>query len=127
MALVHQDLSEPWSEQANPGQGPFRPQAVEAHALAVAATGELAAMLRTGDFAAPERFLDPFDGFLRILHATRPQEFAALAAEFDAAKIVPDDCREALQPSDDDRAAFAPIVAILTEASERVRAIAGGN
>ena len=127
MALVHQDLSQPWSEQASPGSGPFQPQALEAHALAMAAVGELVRMLRTGDFTAPEGFLDPFAGFLRILRATRPQEFAALAAEFDAAKIVPDDCREALQPSDEDRAAFAPIVELLTEASERVRQIAGGN
>ena len=84
-------------------------------------------MLRTGDFAAPERFLEPFGGFLRILRDARPQAFAALLAEVDAIEIVPEECRAILEPGSEDRAALAPIAELLTAASDRVRSIAGGG
>ena len=127
MAEAHQTLSQPWNAATGPASGPFRPEAVQAHALATAAVAELVRMLRTGDFAAPERFLEPFGGFLRILRDARPQAFAALVAEVDAIEIVPEECRAILEPGAEDRAALAPIAELLTAASDRVRSIAGGG
>ncbi len=127
MAGAHQTLSQPWTAEAGPAAGPFRPKAVEAHALATAAGGALVRMLRTGEFTPAESFLDPFAAFLRFLRDARPLEFAALAAEIDAMEIVPDDCRALLEPSAEDREAFAEIGSLLTEASDIVRSVAGGN
>jgi hypothetical protein len=128
MAAFHQARSQPWSEQTGPAAGPFQPDATKAHTLAVAAVAELVRMLRTNDFAEPQRFLDPFTDFLRILYASQPQQFAALAADLDATKIVPDDCRAMFEAAvDESREALAPIIKLLTEASDRARRIAGGN
>lgn len=127
MAEAHQTLSQPWNAATGPASGPFRPEAVQAHALATAAVAELMRMLRTGDFAAPERFLETFSAFLRILRDARPQAFAALLAEVDAIEIVPEECCTILEPGSEDRAALAPIAELLTAASDRVRSIAGGG
>ena len=127
MGGVHASLSRPWTEQVGPAAGPFRPEAVEAHALATAAVGALATMLKTSDFATPEAFLAPFGKFLRILRDAQPQAFAALAAEIDAMEVVPEDCRAAFEASAEDMAAFAPIIDLLTKANDEVRTIAGGN
>ena len=107
MGGTHASLSQPWTEQAGPASGPFRPEAVEAHALVT--------MLRTGDFAAAEGFLDPLAKFLRVLRDTQPQAFAALAAVIDAMQVVPDDCRAAFEASEEEKAAFAPIVELLAK------------
>jgi hypothetical protein len=127
MGGVHASLSQPWSEQAGPATGPFQPEAVEAHALATTAVGALVDMLRTGDFAAPERFLEPFGKFLRLLREAQPQAFAALAAEIDTMEVVPEDCRAAFEAAEEDMLAFAPIIDLLTQANDLVRTIAGGN
>jgi hypothetical protein len=128
MSLIHQTLSQPWSAQTGPAAGPFRPEATQAHALATESVAALVTMLKTSDFSAPDRFLDPFTRFLRILYTTRPAEFEALAAELAPLATVPDDCKDALgQLSDDNSDAFAPILALLTTATERMRDIAGGH
>ena len=128
MASFHQSTSQAWTLQAGPVGGPFQQQAIDAHALSTTSVAELVRMLRTGDYSQPERFLDPFADFLRILHAAQPTQFAALAAEIDAAEIVPEDCREALAASvGDQRDVFQPIIGLMTEAANRVRQVAGGN
>ena len=125
MAKVHQTLSQTWTERAGPAEGPFKPDATRAHALATQAVAELVRMLRTNDFTAPERFLDPFTEFLRILRDARPTQFAALAAELGAMKVVPDECRgmfdAALKQNSD---ALAPMIDLMTEASNRARQLA---
>ena len=70
-------------------------------------------MLRTGDFAAPSGFLEPLGKFLRLLRDAQPQAFAALAAEIDAMEVVPEDCRAAFEASEEEKAAFAPIIELL--------------
>ena len=127
MGGTHSSLSQPWTEQAGPASGPFRPEAVEAHALATAAAAALVTMLRTGDFAAADGFLDPLAKFLRVLRDAQPQVFAALAAEIDAMQVVPKDCRAAFEASEEEKAAFAPIVELLAKAEALIRDIAGGN
>ena len=127
MGGVHANLSQPWTDMAGPPEGPFRPEAVEAHALATAAVGALVAMLRTGDFTAPESVLEPFGRFLRILRDAQPQAFAGLAAEIDAMEVVPEDCRAAFEATEEDKVAFAPIIELLTQINDLVRTVAGGN
>ena len=84
-------------------------------------------MLRTGDFSAPDRFLEPFTEFLRILHAALPAQFEALAGELVPMAIVPDDCQDAIDGlSVANKDAFAPIIDLLSTATERVRQIAEG-
>lgn len=126
MSGVHQVLSQPWTEVAGPPEGPFTPEAVKAHALATAAGAALATMLRTGNVTAPERFLDPFTDFLRIIRAARPSEFAALLAELDAMVVVPDACKAALA-ADAARNAdtLAAVVGLLEAATARLRLVAG--
>lgn len=124
MTAFHQTTSRPWSQKGGPPQGPFNPEATQAHDLAVTAVAELAKMLRTGDFSAPDRFLEPFTQFLRILRAVQPSQFDALAAEIGAAKIVPEGCRELFeQELEKNRWALAPIIELLAAAAERVRRI----
>lgn len=128
MATIHQTLSQPWSQENGPVEGPFRPEARQAHELAVAAAVALGKMLRTGDFSAPDSFLEPFTEFLRILRAAQPGQFDALVAEVGAANVVPDACRELIETSlEKSRQALEPVIVLLSVASERVRAIAGGN
>lgn len=128
MAQIHQSLSQNWSAQAGPAAGPFKPEAVEAHALSTEAVAALAGMLRTSDFAETARFLEPFEKFLRILHDTLPQQFAALAAQLDGTKVVPEDCHTAYEKAlNDNSATLGPLVKLMTEASDRVRSIAAGN
>ena len=127
MGGTHASLSQPWTEQAGPPAGPFRPEAVEAHALATAAAAALVTMLRTGDFAAADGFLEPLAKFLRVLRDAQPQAFAALAAEIDAMQVVPEDCRAAFEASEEEKAAFAPIIELLAKAEALIRDIAGGN
>lgn len=126
MTSVHQVLSQPWTESFGPADGPFRPEAVKAHALATAAGAALATMLRSGDVSAPERFLDPFTGFLRIVRAARPSEFAALLAELDAMVVVPEACRAALAADATRNAdALAAVIGLLEAATDRLRLVAG--
>jgi hypothetical protein len=127
MGNAHLAQSQPWTEQAGPASGPFRPEAVEAHALATAAAAALITMLRTGDFAAADGLLDPLGKFLRLLRDAQPQAFAALAAEIDAMEVVPEDCRAAFEASEEEKAAFAPVIELLARAEALVREIAGGN
>jgi hypothetical protein len=126
MTGVHQVLSRPWSEAFGPPEGPFTPEAVKAHALATEAGAALATMLRTGDMSAPERFLDPFTAFLRIVRAARPQAFAALLAELDATTVVPDACRVALAEEAARNAdALAAVINLLEAATARLHLVAG--
>jgi hypothetical protein len=128
MTSIHQALSRSWSTQAGPVQGAFQTEATKAHALAVKAVSELVMMLRTGDFLAPDRFLKPFTEFLRILRATKPAEFAALAAELGEKAIVPDDCKESLAAAGrDSREAFQPLIDLLNAATEQIERIASGG
>lgn len=128
MSAFHQSTSRPWTREGGPAEGPFDPESVRAHELAVAAVLELARMLRAGDFSAPEKFLDPFTEFLRILRAAQPARFDALAAEIDAAKIVPEGCREVFDRQLGENAqALDPVIRLLTAASERVRAVPAGS
>lgn len=127
MAQIHAVLSRPWSEGTGPAIGPFKPEAVKAHDLAMVAGAAFVDMLKTRNFSTPERFLDPFTAFLRLLRDALPQEFAAFAVKMDV-PIVPDDCRTMFEAVLQDNAeAFKPIITLLSEASERIRQIAGGN
>lgn len=128
MATIHQTTSQPWSQQHGPVEGPFRPEATRAHELAVATALALSKMLRTGDFSAPDSFLEPFTEFLRILRAAQPGQFDALVAELGAADVVPETCRELFERSlEENKRALEPITMLLSAASERVREISGGN
>lgn len=128
MATIHQTLTQSWSAQAGPAQGPFQSQATKAHALAVKAVAELVMMLRTGDFLAPNRFLIPFTRFLRILHDTKPAEFEALAAELRKTTIVPDDCQKIFESvGKESRATFQPLIELLNAATEQIERIASGG
>jgi hypothetical protein len=128
MAQFHDATSQPWSQQEGPASGPFQPEARKAHDFAMKAMSELVSMLRTSDFSAPERFLDPFTEFLRALRDVLPKEFASLAAEIDQEDVVTKDCRELLSKyAEENRGALLEIGELLTQASERVREIAGGQ
>ncbi|GAA2003413.1 hypothetical protein [Microbacterium ulmi] len=127
MALAHQTLTQPWSAPDGPASGPFQPAAVEAHALATAAGAAFSDFLRRPDSADAASFLDPFEAFLRILHDTLPAQFASLAADLRDRPVVPDECRLVMEKALDPlRGEFAPLIDLLTAASDRVRAIAEG-
>jgi hypothetical protein len=128
MTSAHQAMSRPWTQENGPATGPFSPEATEAHALATASVAELSRMLRTGDFSAPDRFLDPFSAFLRILHTALPGQFETLAAELATSPAVPEECRAVLEPTyEKNKDALGPVVDLLSAAADRLRHIAGGN
>jgi hypothetical protein len=127
MATFHQSMSQPWSEQNGPADGPFRPEAIRAHELAIAVGLAFSNMLRNNDFSNPDSFLDPFTEFLRILRSALPTEFDNLAAELSAADIIPDACKEDLEYArEQNKQALDPITDLLSAASARLKAIAGG-
>jgi hypothetical protein len=128
MAAFHQAKSQSWSEEFGPPEGPFQPEAVQAHQLAITSMLVLQEMLRTGDFSQPEDFLKPFTEFLRILRASQPAQFDALAAELFAADVIPESCREQIKYElEENQAALDPIINLLSAATERVQDIIGGN
>jgi hypothetical protein len=125
MTHVNQKLSQPWPQEAHPDEQPFVPEAILAHDLATRAVVGLRRMLRSGDFTKPEDFLAPFTQFLEILHRALPAEFQQLASELGEAPSVPKECRavfeKALMQGGRD---YAPLLALLAQASERVTEIA---
>jgi hypothetical protein len=128
MAAFHQAKSQPWTEEFGPVEGPFQPEAVQAHQLAITSMLALKEMLRTGDFSRPENFLKPFTEFLRILRASQPAQFDALAAELFAADVIPESCREQIKSElEENQAALDPIIKLLSAATTRVKDIIGGN
>jgi hypothetical protein len=128
MTLVNQQLSQPWSQESGPSEGPFRPEAIEAHQLATQAAAELGTMLRTGNFSAPERFLDPFTAFLTILHNALPNQFEELAEDLIKTPVVPDGCRKVFEAAlEQGRQELRPLLELLSAASERIRQVAGGS
>jgi hypothetical protein len=128
MASAHQALTQPWTQPAGPAAGPFQQAAIDAHDLAVAAGDALYAMLRSGDYSHPEEFLDPFTEFLRILRATLPTQFIALATELSDVPVVPEECRLVMNDAlDPHRAELEPLIDLLTAASARVKSIAKGK
>jgi hypothetical protein len=128
MTQVNGTLSQPWSEDAQPNEEPFAEEAIRAHDLASAAVTELWKMLRSGDFTAPNRFLTPFTQFLEILHHALPVEFEQLASELEESTTVPDECRKVVDDAfARGRHDLAPLLALLTTASERVSEIAQGG
>lgn len=128
MAAFHQAKSQSWIEEFGPAEGPFQPEAVQAHQLAIASMLALTEMLRTGDFSKPENFLKPFTEFLRILRASQPAQFDALAAELFAADVIPESCREQIKSEfEENQAALNPIINLLSAATVRVQGIIGGN
>lgn len=127
MTTFHQITSQTWSQQEGPPDGPFRPEARQAHDLAVTAVLALSKMLCTGDFTKPDSFLEPFTEFLHILRAALPSQFDTLAAELGAADIVPDECKALFDSSlEQNRQALDPVITLLSAATERVRDISGG-
>jgi hypothetical protein len=128
MAAFHEAKSQPWTEENGPPEGPFQPDAIEAHQLAVSSMLALKEMLRTGDFSKPDAFLDPFTKFLQILRASQPEQFDALAAELLAADVVPEGCRDLLESQlKENGDALNPIIDLLTAATKRVQEIMGGK
>jgi hypothetical protein len=128
MAQVHQALSQPWSQEAGPAEGPFTPDATLAHDLSRRAVVELRSMLRSGDFTMPERFLAPFTQCLEILHRALPAEFQQLAAELGEPPVIPEECRAAIEEvlaQGRRDAASASFLALLAEANERINQIVG--
>lgn len=127
MTTFHLTTSRPWSQEGGPPQGPFNTEATQAHELAVKAGVELAEMLRTGEFSAPERFLEPFTQLLRILRSIQPSQFDALVTDIGATDIVPEGCRELLKSDPKkNRHTLAPLIALLSAAAERVRGVSEG-
>ena len=128
MTQVNGALSQPWSEDAQPNEGPFAEEAIRAHDLASVALVELWKMLRSGDFTRPNRFLAPFTQFLSILHDALPAEFDQLASALQEKPAVPDECRQVIDEAlARGRQDLAPLLALLTTASERVSEIAEGG
>jgi len=128
MAAFHQAKSQSWTEEFGPPEGPFQAEAVQAHQLAITSMLALKEMLRTGDFSKPENFLKPFTEFLRILRASQPAQFDALAAELFAADVIPESCREQIKSElEENQAALDPIINLLSAATKRVQDIIGGN
>ena len=128
MAAFHQAKSQPWTEKDGPPEGPFQSDAIQAHQLAITSMLALKEMLRTGDFSKPEAFLEPFTKFLRILRASQPDQFDALAAELFAADVVPEACRELLKSElEENRGDLDPIINLLEAATKRVQEIMRGN
>lgn len=128
MAAFHQARSQPWTAENGPPEGPFQPEAVEAHQLAVSSMLALKEMLRTGDFSKPDAFLDPFTKFLQILRASQPGQFDALAAELLAADVIPKGCRDLFESQlKENGEALSPIVELLSAATKRIQEIMGGK
>jgi hypothetical protein len=128
MALANQKISQPWASASGPPEGPFTPEAIAAHELATKALVELVRMLRSGDFSTADGFLEPFEKFLRILHDALPDEFSALATEFSEPFELPDECEPVLEAVlSQHRETFMPLVDVLSEASNRLKDIAGGS
>jgi hypothetical protein len=127
MSLIHQKTSQPWTLTSGPAEGPFTPEAITAHELAVRAVVELTNMMRTGDFSTADAFLEPFEAFLRLLHDAAPDEFTALAEELLQTPQLPAECISASESVlEKNREALGPLVDVLSKASDRVRDIAGG-
>jgi hypothetical protein len=128
MVAFHQAKSQPWTEENGPPEGPFQSDAIQAHQLAITSMLALKEMLRTRDFSKPEAFLEPFTKFLRILRASQPDQFDALAAELFAADVIPEACRELLESElEENRGALDPIINLLSAATKRVQEIMRGN
>lgn len=128
MAAFHQAKSQPWTEEFGPAEGPFQAEAVQAHQLAIRSMLAFNQMLRTGDFSNPESFLEPFTEFLRILRASQPAQFDALAAELSATDVIPKSCRKQIEAEfEENRAALDPIINLLSAATTRVQDNIGGN
>lgn len=128
MTAFHQARSQPWTAENGPPEGPFQPESIEAHQLAIASMVALKEMLRTGDFSKPDAFLDPFTKFLQILRASQPEQFDALAAELLAADVIPEGCRDLFESQlKENYDALTPIIDLLTAATKRVQEIMGGK
>lgn len=125
MTQVNATLSHPWPEPGNPSEGPFAPEAMVAHDLAIQTVVDLKKILRSGDFTSAETFLSHFSEFVEILYRARPTEFQQLAVDLEPDPELPSECREALdrvlaQPRSD----LAPLLALLNEAGSRITQIA---
>jgi hypothetical protein len=128
MASFLQAKSQPWTEEFGPAEGPFQAEAVQAHQLAITSMLAFNQMLRSGDFSNPNSFLEPFTAFLRILRASQPAQFDALAAELFAADVIPESCRKQIESElEENRTALDPIINLLSAATARVQEIIGGN
>lgn len=128
MSTFHLAKSQPWTLENGPPEGPFRPEAIRAHELAMTIGVVLSRMLRTGDFSHPNAFLKPFTEFLRVLRAAQPTQFDALAAELFAADIVPNGCKKELdQARKQNKQTLQPVIKLLTAAAKRVKQVSGGN
>jgi hypothetical protein len=125
MTHVNQTLSQPWPSESQPAEEPFTPEATLAHDLVTRAVAELWKMLRSGDFTAPDKFLTPFTRFLKIMHRALPAEFQQLAFELGQAPAVPQECQAVFEKVlAQGRSDFAPLLALLAEANQRVTQIA---
>ncbi|HKG80781.1 MAG TPA: hypothetical protein VKA78_15200, partial [Pyrinomonadaceae bacterium] len=115
------------SQQSGPPEGPFTPEARQAQDLAITSGLALSTMLRTGEFSNADSFLEPFTELLRIVRAALPSQFDALAAEFGAIDIVPDECKAFFDSAlEENQHSIEPAITLLSAATERVRLVAGG-
>jgi hypothetical protein len=125
MTQFNQATSQPWSSGSESSEGPFDPEAILAHDLGNRAVAELWTMLRSRDFTRQDRFLDPFTESLKIMHRVLPEEFQQLAMELGQTPAIAEECREVIENAlGQRRHQFAPLIALLDKANERIAQIA---
>lgn len=128
MTMANEKLTQPWSDEAGPPEGAFSAEASAAHELALTAVVEFVRMLRTGDFSAPEPFLDAFGEFLGILREALPDEFEALAADLMDLPDPPPECVELAEAAREQHGAtIGPLLELLEAAAARLQDVLGGS
>ncbi len=128
MSLIHRDFSQPWTADSGPAEGPLQPEGLAAHERAKESVVVLAKMMRSGDFSTANAFLDPFEALLRILHDAQPVEFTSLVNELTNIPVVPEECSSVAQEMlEKNKEMLGPIVDVLSQASDRLRDVAGGS
>jgi hypothetical protein len=127
MAETLSDLTQPWRE-GQPG-GPFSPDAVRAHAAALAAATALGEFLDRREPDPTPSFLTEIGRFLDILASTNPARYAELLSALaeGEARLDPKCRAEFERIAAANTAALAPLRHLLEATLARARAAAGGG